>query len=373
MIDMWGTFQDTARLTADQANELIDKVYFPEFKNKTIEGLLTNNSSEKTVVSIIIPIYNSEKYLKECIDSVLNQKTNVLFEVICVDDGSNDMSYSILQGYDQDNRVRIFSQDNQGAAAARNNGVRNALGKYIVFVDSDDVLSPDFIDVMLNKAKTTNADIVKCGYRIINRNQLSTTYIHGKDSVITEARHSEIYKYNGSCCGMLIKREMFSRCSFPVGSWYEDMTTRLIFYANCNIFSYVAKALYFYRMHESNTSAKVEKGDNIKCLDQIILLQKLYLLNRESGVNFDSALCLAHLYEMGFLLYSRTRNLDRDIKCAAFLLACVMHDNLEKQCTGYYNHGTLLEKLLGKAFQTRDYLMWEKVCSISVLIQHGVL
>lgn len=113
-------------------------------------------------VSVIIPVYNTEKYLKECLDSVINQ-TLTDIEIICIDDGSFDNSLAILQEYAQkDTRIRILKQKNKGAGAARNMGLNIATGKYLAFLDSDDFFYKDFCKKMYNKAKETDADIVVC-------------------------------------------------------------------------------------------------------------------------------------------------------------------------------------------------------------------
>ena len=96
-------------------------------------------------VSVIIPVYNAQNYLSECIDSVLRQ-TMQDFEVICIDDGSSDDSYSILKKYEEtDERVVLLSQTNQGVSAARNVGIDKTRGEYIYFLDSDDYIEPNML------------------------------------------------------------------------------------------------------------------------------------------------------------------------------------------------------------------------------------
>ena len=112
------------------------------------------------LVSIIIPIYNSSSYLKECLDSILNQLLKDI-EVFCINDGSTDNSLKILQQYAlNDSRIKILKQNNQGAAAARNLGLSHANGKYVIFLDSDDYFEPDLIEQSVAKAEKFDADIV---------------------------------------------------------------------------------------------------------------------------------------------------------------------------------------------------------------------
>lgn len=116
-------------------------------------------------VSVIIPVYNSEKYLAECLKSVINQTLKEI-EILCVNDGSTDGSAEILEQYaKKDERIKIFNQENKGAGSARNVGLKEAKGEFLAFLDSDDFYNVDYIEKMYNKAKNTNSDIVICAAR----------------------------------------------------------------------------------------------------------------------------------------------------------------------------------------------------------------
>ena len=116
------------------------------------------------LVSIIVPIYNSEKTIVKCIESVINQTYKHL-EILCIIDGSTDSSENILNNYvKKDNRIKIINQVNSGVSEARNNGIKNSNGKYITFIDSDDWYDSKFIEEMLNKIKKENVDVVRCNY-----------------------------------------------------------------------------------------------------------------------------------------------------------------------------------------------------------------
>lgn len=111
-------------------------------------------------VSVIIPVYNAEKYLKQCLDSICNQTLENI-EIICVDDGSLDSSLAILEEYkSKDNRVKVLSQKNQGAGAARNYGLRVATGEYLSFLDADDFFEPDMLELSCNELDQYQADFV---------------------------------------------------------------------------------------------------------------------------------------------------------------------------------------------------------------------
>lgn len=122
-------------------------------------------------ISIIVPCYNAEKYIKRCLDSLLNQ-TLTETEIICIDDKSTDNTLAVLKAFaSSDNRLRIIEQNvNRGAAAARNTGLEVAAGEYIGFVDSDDYVDADFFEKMYNQALATGADIIKANAKITEQN-----------------------------------------------------------------------------------------------------------------------------------------------------------------------------------------------------------
>lgn len=116
-------------------------------------------------VSVIIPIYNREKFLCKCMDSVLRQTLKDI-EIICIDDGSTDRSFKILQKYLQkDNRIKILTQKNSGPSLSRNNGLKIAKGEYVSFVDSDDWIDLEFLEKLYSAAKKYNADIACAGIK----------------------------------------------------------------------------------------------------------------------------------------------------------------------------------------------------------------
>ncbi len=121
------------------------------------------------LVSVIIPVYNSEKYLSDCIESFLKQTYNN-YELIVIDDGSKDSSYAIMQNYSlrYPDKVRIFTQDNAGVAITRNRGIGYANGKYVMFADNDDFVEVDYIETMITAIEKENLDMVVCSSRKVD-------------------------------------------------------------------------------------------------------------------------------------------------------------------------------------------------------------
>ena len=121
-------------------------------------------------VSVIVPVYNVEKYLRQCLDSLVNQTLKDI-EIICINDGTKDNSVEIINEYVKKcPNIILINQENQGLGMARNNAMKHAKGDYIAFVDSDDWVDTDMYEVLYNKAIETDADIVECDYRMVFEN-----------------------------------------------------------------------------------------------------------------------------------------------------------------------------------------------------------
>ena len=123
------------------------------------------------LISVIVPIYNVEKYINRCIDSIIEQ-TYTNLEIILVDDGSTDNSGSICDEYaKKDNRIKVIHKENGGVSSARNVGLDTAIGQYITFVDSDDYIEKKYCEILLKTLKKQKADCVACGYNRIYKNK----------------------------------------------------------------------------------------------------------------------------------------------------------------------------------------------------------
>ncbi|MDD3053776.1 MAG: glycosyltransferase family 2 protein [Endomicrobiaceae bacterium] len=137
-------------------------------------------------ISIIVPVYNVEKYLRQCLDSILSQ-TFKNFECICINDGSLDSSLSILKEYSEiDKRIKIISQENKGLSVTRNVGIKQSSGKYITFIDSDDWITNGYLEKLYNVIISTDADIVRASYK----------FYYQKEDIYQSAKIRAIHKIN---------------------------------------------------------------------------------------------------------------------------------------------------------------------------------
>lgn len=196
-------------------------------------------------ISVIVPIYNAEKYLSKCIESLIHQSHRAL-QIILVNDGSTDNSLTIAQNYAaQDARIAIYSQTNRGQAAARNNGLQYASGEWIAFVDADDYLDTDcYAQLMQHIAHN---DCVQMGYR-----RMST------DGKIIEEKCPRYFYQFTSPCMRLYRRNLFTehQLIFPDGMIYEDVIFSLDFWATNPTFISLPYTGYNYTFNPLSTTAK---------------------------------------------------------------------------------------------------------------------
>jgi len=190
----------------------------------------TKRYSEQIKISVIIPVYNVEKYVGRCIDSVLKQTYNN-FEIIAINDGSTDGSLEILNHYNKkDSRIKVIDQENLGLSGARNNGIKISKGQYLIFVDSDDTINTTLLEDVLNVAIKNQLDIVVYGYNKLKEDGtiISKTSFHDKILDKVSARQGIIsLNISPMACNKLIKRELFIEgcVEYPFDTLHEDIGT----------------------------------------------------------------------------------------------------------------------------------------------------
>lgn len=203
------------------------------------------------LVSVVVPVYNAQAHLQQCLDSILQQSYSRI-EVICVNDGSRDRSGSILDRYMlHDPRVKVIHQKNGGVSKARNNGLTYATGKYVQFVDSDDAIQPGMIRALVNAMEDTKAQLVICGYQEMGENLV----VKSPDEALLKDRASFIEVFDvlyrqvmlNSVWNKLYLRELIS-ADFPEGiSIGEDLIFNMQYLAGVQRIKIVPRAYYLYR------------------------------------------------------------------------------------------------------------------------------
>ena len=200
------------------------------------------------LISVIIPVYKVEQYLRRCIDSVLAQ-TFSSFELILVDDGSPDRCGIICDEYAKiDDRIRVLHQNNSGLSAARNTGIdwvfANSNSKYITFIDSDDWVHSRYLELLLKALEKYDADISQC---MMNRTSelIKDCDVSGKTLCVTPEEQYENW-YSAFAWGKLYQKSIFKSLRYPVGLLYEDVTIWYKLLFALNRIAIVDEELYYY-------------------------------------------------------------------------------------------------------------------------------
>ena len=247
------------------------------------------------LISVIVPIYNVENYLEDCINSIINQ-TYKNIEIILVDDGSTDSSGELCDCYaKKDSRIVVIHKENGGLSDARNTGIKRAKGNYVSLIDSDDFICNNFIQTLYEIQRESDSDLVCC--ELIN-------FYNGEEKKVYEfwdkinSEHTKYVKYDSneiieksfyqhvSITGAhqkLYKKKMFEHIEFPVGRYFEDLATTFLFFKTANHVSVINKKLYAYRMRPDsimNCTFNERKMDCIWVSDRI---ESVYVNSRFQG------------------------------------------------------------------------------------------
>ena len=261
------------------------------------------------MISVIVPVYNVETYLEECLDSIQNQ-TYTNLEVLLVNDGSTDGSQAICERYCQtDKRFRLMNQTNQGLSAARNKGVEISTGEYIVFVDSDDIIKTNYLEKLM-QYMTEDVDIVECIFTVkkmefLDENIETTTIIFEGDS--NEAvKFFPNHTLNVNAVTKLYRREIVEAVPYIDGVIFEDV------YCGIGMLKYIRKIIkidykgYYYRQRQASIMHRTFTPKNLDIFTVSDKLLEMYS-DREELLPYIASF-LVHLATMHYQDYIRKGN-----------------------------------------------------------------
>ncbi len=231
---------------------------------------------KKELITVIVPVYNVEKYLSRCVDSIINQTYSNL-EIFLVDDGSPDKCGKICDDYaKKDQRIKVIHKQNGGLSDARNVALDVATGSYITFVDSDDYIALDMIENLYNDLKKYDAEIATCSYqsfyeKIENKGQVENK----KTMVYNNEEALEDMLYQKSCTtsawGKLYKKELFNKIRYPKGKICEDLDTTYLLFSKANKITISENKKYFYLQRKDSI---INSKFNIKRMDALEFAEK---------------------------------------------------------------------------------------------------
>lgn len=319
---------------AEQSRNILDKIY----PNKV--NIPTGEAYEDCFdydISVIIPCYNIEKYVGECINSVLNQKGNLKIQIVCVNDGSTDNTLEVLNSFKD--RITIINTVNNGSGVARNIGIDNAKGKYLFFLDSDDYLLPYCLIDCINTLEKNRFDFVSVGYCDFYDNKMIKRY------------------GNSFCWGILYKREMFSVCRFPNNNVFEDTIKPFVLETSQYKSIHIDKAYYMRRILNSSITASVKK--TLRGIGHLWVVESLAKFDRDNKMSTPEELYKLVLKHLGTVLLDRIGQYDMEIKYAAFMVASEI---LKNYSVDSVNKLTYQNKKVQKYLLNNNYRGWELAC-----------
>jgi glycosyltransferase involved in cell wall biosynthesis len=267
-------------------------------------------------VSVLVPVYNVEKFLPNCIECILRQ-TFANFELILIDDGSLDNSGVICDQYAKlDDRIKVIHQNNFGQAVARNVGIENAKGDYLAFIDSDDFVQPHYLEVLVDACEKNYADVSVCGFIRCLPNDL---FGFVKEKLPTKA--SEVLlddkmkvflttqKIRTAPWGKLCRKSLFDTLRYPVGKYNEDefITYLVIHFANKVVVTDYDGYVYRYNNNSvMNTAFSLKKMNAVEgCYERMLFIEKNYPKLKKYGCRAVVYACNQVLLSMG---KAKTRN-----------------------------------------------------------------
>ncbi len=248
-------------------------------------------------ISVIVPVYKSEQYLRNCLDSLVNQ-TKKEIEIIAVDDGSPDNSIDILNEYREKypDILKIIRQENQGQSMARNNGIKQAAGRYIAFVDSDDSIKLNTFEIMYKKALEGNYDVVACDVEVIYPEKsikVNADRFDTKELSLEQKRKLFLEMYP-TVWNKIYKREIFfdEELWFVPKIWFEDVLFISVLVSKIKSISYVEENLYEYYQREGSITYTYSEKIN----DLFFVVNTAVEYYKEKGLYDDYKQELEYMY-----------------------------------------------------------------------------
>lgn len=344
-------------MTAEEAHKIIDEVYpKPESKPEYINPEIDNSLD----LSVIIPVYNRSDILEDNIKSILNQKTTYNYEVIFVDDGSTDGARDILKKYENHPKVKLIFQQNGGIGAARNTGINNSSGKYIMFIDCDDTVHDNIIEVLMKEAYKKDCDMVMAAHNLVKErnNQVYAVIpnIYPQRNLSGYKNGDSIMNYAGLPWGKVYKRELWNDVRFFPGYWYEDTIIIFLLFSQCKMFSYIPEVIYEYKWYEDNFSHTQTGSKNLKAIDFYWLLREILAQYEKMELERNNALYTLVLRHISSYYYPKVNNMDDKVLTALFALAKELYLDYkpkEKVKLPY------MLRQIEKAFDRNDIELWK--------------
>lgn len=303
-------------------------------------------------LQVVIPVYNTELYIEDCLKSVLDQKTHYSYIIDIVNDGSTDRSREIIGRYADDRRVRIIDQENKGLSGARNAAIQHSDARYILFLDSDDRLYEGAVEKLMNEAYIQHADIVEGGARKFSGQYTLSVFPHQTGTLNPN-------DFIGFIWGKAIRAQLFENLQFPLGYWFEDTIGVLLLYHQAQQRVGIKDIVYEYRKHRESITA-ISQG-NAKILDTFYITRRLLKDVKQLGLEVTEDYVYSLLGKQIPMNVKRIHTIpDTRLQHAHFLMTCAMvNDFFGTAPVSCHNRKA---QLMLKAIRTKDFRLFEMLC-----------
>lgn len=348
-------------LRNEECTGTLDEYYSNRQANCFINTPEREQIDDNIELSIIVPLYNASRYIERCVNGLLLQKTEYKYEIILINDGSTDDTKEQIEEIRRKKPeiIRAFCQKNNGISSARNKGMSLARGKYFAFVDQDDRVTDNFVQLLIENAIKYDADIVKsayCDIKTYGRKRINEASL----CVVNSGMTRELFDYKSYVYPGIFRRELFDHIEFPEGFWYEDMIIRTLIYRQAKVFVHIPDVLYYKMFHNSNASLTVWDVNNIKALDHLYLSLDIISSSDKLKLPRDVWMYQCLMREYTTIFAMRIRRLDENIKQLAFLKACDVLEEL--YCDDFFEKMLQENKIWQRIFENREYKLWLLKC-----------
>ncbi len=296
-----------------------------------------NNIDIVADLHIVVPAYNVEKYICQCIDSIVLPAKKISYSLTIINDGSVDGTCALLQNYKDIPEVEIIDQKNKGFSGARNAGLKNIKGRYITFVDSDDWVEWSVLEEMVLKADQVKSEMIEAGFFNVDT---KGNLINRKVSVRN--------RFTGFPCGKVFIAEKWKHICFPVKYWFEDTIIEQILFEQLDNKQLYDKRCYYYRQNPNGITATCRKKN--KSIDSVWILLSLHKDRISLGLPLSQEyyeFVLRHIY----LTFNRIALQGSKVKKSCFLL---LSDFVNKVFIDYHTEDGKIKRL-EKAIRSYDY------------------
>lgn len=307
-------------------------------------------------LSVVVPVRNGEATIAACLDSILQQKVNCTVQLIVVDSDSTDDTAAILQTYrERPNIVLANCNYPRSAAAARNEGLRHAVGRYLMFVDSDDLLLPGAIQTLLDASERQQADIVQGGWQYLYTDGTRGVVQTYADAVYTGTAALERFELPGMPWGKVYRRELFERIRFPSHyTCFEDAIIHFLVFRTAKTIASVPETVYLWRKNPTGLTSTSQNRPT--AVQSYWIMEELLAQDAMLGLAHDTAYRCSLTLQLSAFCYATISGMSEEVQQSIFQLCCALYAKALPQGAG----DDLPRRVRwgAKALETQNFALW---------------